>query len=79
LAIAGVAILVGGFMMMNTTNDVNDEAFQNFISTYRRSYFSKDEYNLRKLNFENTLRLIDERNAKDTATHGITQFADWSE
>ena len=53
--------------------------FTTFIQEHRRSYFSKDEYNTRRANFEAFVKLAAERNAADTASHGITKFADWSE
>ena len=75
----GLALtLVAGYFVVGGTHSQSDELFENFITEYRRSYFSKGEYNLRRANFMNTLNLIEERNAQDTATHGITQFADWS-
>ena len=70
---------VAGVYMMTDTYTSADDQFANFVSTYRKSYFSKDEFNFRKTNFVQTLALIAERNSEDTATHGITHFADMSQ
>jgi len=45
----------------------------NFLTEYRRSYFSKDEYKLRMSIFAKNLKTIEERNRnEDGVVHGIT-------
>ena len=78
LAVAAIAA-VSFFAMSELSYDETDALFETFVQEYKRSYFSSEEYNLRKANFQAFLKLVDERNAADTATHGITQFADWSQ
>ena len=78
LAVAAIAA-VSFFAMSEMSYDETDALFENFVQEYKRSYFSQDEYNLRKENFRAFLKLVDERNAVDTAEHGITKFADWSQ
>jgi len=52
----------------------------NFVSDYRRSYFSKDEYKFRLGVFSNKLKEIEEQNKNnDGVTYGITKFADWTQ
>ena len=58
--------------------------FDSFMDEFGKSYASDNEKDLRYANFKAFLKLIDERNdkeaaAKNTAVHGVTQFADLSE
>ena len=58
--------------------------FDDFISKYGKSYADDTEKDTRYANFKKFLELIDERNdneakARNTAVHGVTQFADLSE
>lgn len=47
---------------------------------YRKSYFSQDEYNLRKSIFATRLDEAARLNAEsDSATYGVTPFMDWTE
>merc|ERR1712216_296533 len=54
------------------------ELFGSFIRAYNKTYSSETEFNHRLSVFNNTLRLIDERNADGEAEHGINKFADMS-
>ena len=65
-------------MLMNTTQDDTEARFSEFVSTYRKSYFSQSEYQYRLSVFAENLKIAEERNAQDTATHGVTQFSDWT-
>ena len=78
LAVAAIAA-ISFFAMSDLSYDETDALFETFVQEYKRSYFSQEEYNLRKANFQAFLKVVDQRNAVDTATHGITQFADWSQ
>lgn len=52
----------------------------NFVTEYRRSYFSKEEYSYRLGVFAQNLKMIEERNQNDDGViHGITKFADWTQ
>lgn len=80
IVLIGFAVaIISAFAMQSLTSTAEDEQFKEFISTFRKSYFSREEYNLRKANFNAFLVLVDQRNRDDTATHGITQFADLSQ
>jgi cysteine peptidase B len=52
--------------------------FEQYKSTYDRIYSTPEEETMRFSNFEEFLKLIDERNGDETGTasHGITKFAD---
>lgn len=79
--LAVVAIAAIGALYLNTSQVSNYEGeFQNFIQDYRRSYFSKEEYNFRYSVFAENLKKIEEMNANpdDQATYGINDFADWT-
>ena len=77
----GALVALASFYFYSSTSQATDvdALFVNFVQEYRRSYASKDEYNLRKKNFQDFLKLVEERNQYSGAEHGITQFADWSE
>jgi cathepsin F len=60
-------------------NDTITQMFDEFKTTYNKSYASIEEENLRYNYFNRFLEVIDERNNNDTyAVHGITKFADLS-
>jgi C1A family cysteine protease len=52
--------------------------WENFKAEHRKSYAGEDEEHFRFNIFVDNLKLIDERNSKDTAIHGITKFTDMS-
>jgi len=52
--------------------------WESFKSEYGKVYATSEEEDSRFQIFLNNLKLIDERNAVDTAQHGITKFADQS-
>eukprot|EP00618_Florenciella_parvula_P040284 CAMPEP_0119523752 /NCGR_PEP_ID=MMETSP1344-20130328/38750_1 /TAXON_ID=236787 /ORGANISM="Florenciella parvula, Strain CCMP2471" /LENGTH=101 /DNA_ID=CAMNT_0007562055 /DNA_START=119 /DNA_END=421 /DNA_ORIENTATION=+ len=47
-----------------------------FKADFNKVYESADEEAMRFETFVRNLAIIDERNEKDSATHGITKFAD---
>ena len=51
-----------------------------FISDFRKSYFSKEEYNFRLNQFTLNLNEIEALNANsaDQAEYGLNFFADWT-
>jgi len=59
-------------------DDVHWPAFQEFIDKYARKYQTESEVADRFAIFKESLKRIDERNAKGGSTHGITKFADLS-
>jgi hypothetical protein len=52
--------------------------FESFKNEFNKEYASEEEETYRFNVFVDNLRLIDARNAQDTASHGITKFADMS-
>jgi hypothetical protein len=61
----------------SASSQVNEmELFQNFMRDFGKTYASKEEEKKRFEIFLDNLALIEERNARDTAVHGITKFAD---
>lgn len=52
--------------------------WESFKRDYGKSYVTMEEEFNRFTNFVVNLRTIDQRNAEDTAVHGITKFADLS-
>jgi len=49
-----------------------------FVSKYRRSYGTKEEYNYRLGLFKQALTTIDAKNGEGHAVHGVNKFADLS-
>jgi len=49
----GALVALASFYFYSSTSQATDvdALFVNFVQEYRRSYASKDEYNLRKKNF----------------------------
>lgn len=57
-----------------------EERFADFVSEYRKSYFSIDEYKFRLDSFEQNLQQIDELNASTSkATFGVNHFSDYTQ
>ena len=81
IALGLVAAIASVYLSTTMSPAVNVESeFMNFVSDFRRSYFSKDEYTFRLGVFSNKLKEIEELNRNsDGVTHGITQFADWTQ
>jgi cathepsin F len=52
-----------------------EQHFENFMSSYGKRYYGS-EYSYRLKVFESNLKIAEERNAQDSAVHGITQFSD---
>jgi len=60
-------------------NDTITQLFEEFKTTYNKSYATIEEAEIRYNYFNRFLEVIDERNNNDTyAVHGITKFADLS-
>jgi len=51
-------------------------SFKSFVSTYNKSYTNAEEFDYRLSVFNQTLHLIEQRNAEGEAEHGINKFAD---
>jgi hypothetical protein len=51
LAVALIGALASVYLSSGSMEVSMDDQFQNFVQTYRRSYFSKDEYKLRQAVF----------------------------
>ncbi len=69
-------------MIMTTWSETEMEPnFADFVAQYRRSYFSRDEYNHRREVFRQNVDKINKMNAdpEDTATYGVNEFSDWTE
>lgn len=78
LAVAAVAALTGVYMMnqASTTTNVETE-FQDFISTYRKSYVNSETYDMRLNIFKSNLDTIAAMNAENPdATYAVNEFAD---
>ena len=58
----------------------NDYEFLHFVSKYGKQYPTRQEFNLRSVQFKHTLNIINEHNAQPdiTSTQGINQFSDWT-
>ena len=61
----------------NQIDDAEHE-FMRFVSKYRKSYGTKEEYNYRLGIFREALKTIDAKNAEGHAVHGVNKFADVS-
>lgn len=77
-AVALIAAVAAFSMYGSQTVDVDAE-FEDFVSLYRKSYFSQQEYTFRKNVFKTNLEKIEELNAADEATYGVNHMADWTE
>ena len=55
---------------------MSPNALQSFKAEFNKQYATMEEENSRFGTFLANLKLIDQRNAADTASHGITKFAD---
>jgi C1A family cysteine protease len=79
LAIAAIAVasLFGVYMMSGASTDM-DSQFQTFVATYRKSYFSQEEYKFRMGVFAENMKEAERLNSVDTATYGMNQFSDWT-
>jgi len=70
-----VAVLVCGCVAVSRTADEEKQMFADFMQTYGRTYTPAEK--VTRFNcFVGNLKLIDQRNARDTAIHGINQFTD---
>lgn len=79
LIVAFAASLAAVYFSAETQVSAESQ-FMEFVSEYRRSYFSKEEYNYRLGVFKTFLKTVEERNNnEDGVVHGITKFADWTQ
>jgi C1A family cysteine protease len=58
--------------------DETEQQFMNFVSKFRKSYGTREEYNYRLNLFRSALKTIDSKNAEGHAVHGVNKFADLS-
>lgn len=79
LAVVALATIAGLYMMSQTTDSSVEAQFQDFISTYRKSYLSAETYSFRLGVFQQNLQEIASMNAANPgATYAVNEFADWT-
>ena len=76
--VVAIIAAVAAFSFVGTTTVDVDSEFETFVSNYRKSYFSQQEFSFRKTVFKTNLEKIDEQNASDTATFAVNHMADWT-
>lgn len=78
LAVAAIAALAGVYMMTQNSTPTNVETeFQDFISTYRKSYVNSETYDQRLSVFKTNLATIERMNLENPlATYAVNEFAD---
>jgi len=78
LVVVGLAVASAELAIDPSTIDYE---FVNFVATYGRSYTTKDEYLVRRANFEAQYRIIEEHNAKPNISYwlGPNKFMDLSD
>ncbi|MCB0386755.1 MAG: C1 family peptidase, partial [Bdellovibrionales bacterium] len=77
--IAALAAIAGLYMMTQQADSSVETQFQEFISTYRKSYLSAETYNFRLGVFQQNLGEIAAMNAANPdATYAVNEFADWT-
>jgi len=69
-----LALALGAASAMS--NDEYKDQFDNFKIEYGRTYASPEEESYRFEVFKANLVIAAERNAEDTAEHGVTRFSD---
>ena len=83
IAVAVAAALVGAYFMTHNSKPepTPEDLFIDYVAEYRKSYFSKDEYNMRLGVFAANLKKIESMNANpnDEAVYGINHLSDWTE
>jgi len=89
LAVVGVAACAALFALNGAPQSsslyssglsAEDMEFLKFVSTYGRSYGTKEEFEFRAAKFKETLAKIEleNQNAENTFTVGVNKFADWT-
>jgi len=80
LAVVALAALGALYLSTSKVSVSAEEQFVSFVSDFRKSYFSKDEYAFRLNQFTLNLKEIEELNANpnDQAEYGVNFFADWT-
>ena len=80
LLAVGLIVAFGAVYLNSSSEVIHEDQFMSFISEYRRSYFSQDEYNMRLGVFSQNLKKIEEMNANpdDRAVYAVNNFADWT-
>ena len=81
IALAVAAALVGAYFMTRPAPIDPETQFVEYISEFRKSYFSKDEFNMRLGVFKANLAKIESMNANpdDEAVYGINHMTDWTD
>ena len=81
IALTILAALLGAYAFSTSTSSESENEFIDFITTYRKSYFSQQEYHQRFQIFQDNLAAIEElkKNPEDRAQYGINSFADWTD
>jgi len=88
LAVVGVAACAALYALTGSPKssslysslNAEDMEFLKFVSTYGRSYGTKEEFEFRAAQFKDTLAKIEleNQNPENTFTVGINKFADWT-
>jgi len=76
--VLALALFFGGASALTSSSDSTIQKYQweSFKAEFNKQYATMEEENSRFGTFLANLKLIDQRNAADTASHGITKFAD---
>lgn len=74
------AVVATAYLTIYGTSDNRlDTKFNEYIAQYGRNFASEEEYNFRKSVFADSLRVIEEHNAKGKSwTMGLNEFSDWT-
>ena len=80
LAVVAVTALLYLASQQGQVDQTSETSFNDFIMKFRKSYFSKDEFEFRKSVFITNLAQIALKNLnkKDKATYGLNQMSDWT-
>ena len=71
IILAAVTLFMATMYISHTEAESSDNQFEDFVVTYRKSYFSAGEYSLRKANFLKQVAEVEELNQK---FEGRTEF-----
>ena len=80
-AVSIAIVLFGAYSAVTVSTGDVESQFVDYITEFRKSYFSRDEYNTRLGLFTANLIKIEEMNANpnDEAVYGINHMSDWTE
>lgn len=75
-----VAIATTAYISVyGTGNSDLEMQFTSYMNAFNKNYLTEEEYNFRLRMFEDSLRVINEHNAKGKSwTMGLNQFSDWT-